>query len=443
MEATAPSSELYDHRLLHEQREVIKDHREETLSWGDSHRARLQEPSTTKANSIDNDAVQELTEYTTPTQEDTGTHRLQRENAPEPSTIKTNSVQELTQCRTAALESVGTHSLQREHASELSTIKADSINNDAIQELTQWRNAAQENTGIHRLQREREPELRLLFQQPDVNTVRINVTAAQEIRLNSGAEPSLLDRVLGVTHSKAELRCSLEANHIKVTMFFVPLKDDMVVFNDTSHMLFLEKMPQGGFDSRSLPPKHYEIIYPGFWRLYDNKTSVEFLLRPCRYQLFLTTEVNKRLAGEDLPPPKRGMLSTGAAATGATGVPPARDQKTIVRRELANADLLNGTGLDEGQALHLVNRLTGQREFSIKFIRRYQKNSKPVDVFKAIWDECSKSRVVAVKQHRITTAGPLGVVAAVENWERELKAHKDLDHVRCPLNLRPIVGRPS
>lgn len=290
----------------------------------------------------------------------------------------------------------------------------------------------QQDAGIYRLQRERQPELRLLFQQPD-DTVRINVTAAQELRVQHGAESSLRDRVLGVTHSRTELRCSLKADRIEVTMFFVPLKDDMVLFNDSGHTLSIERIPSGGFDSRSLPPKQYELVYPGFWRLFDNKTSVEFLLRPCRYRLFLSTEANKRLASEELPPPKRGMLSTGAAVTGATKAPPTRGQKTTIRRELANVDLLNSTGLENSQTLHMVDELTGQMEYSLRFKKRYTKTAAPVEVSQAVWDECSKSRVVAVKRHRINTAEPYSVAATIKSWERELKAHKDLDHVCYPL----------
>ncbi|KAL2282152.1 hypothetical protein FJTKL_11192 [Diaporthe vaccinii] len=299
------------------------------------------------------------------------------------------------------------------------------------QGLTQCHISAQKTAGIHRLQQEQQPELRVLFQQPDDHDVCIKVTSVQtsELRLdNQSMEFGHRDRVVGATHSLLGARCVLEARRIKVTMFFVPWKHDMVLYNETNRTLSLESVPKG-FDVRSLPPKQYELIYPGFWRLYDNETSVEFLFRTCRYHLFQTEDVSKRTASGVLPPPKRGMLSTGAATARATKAPADRGQKTMVQRSLVNVDLLNNIGLAKNQTLTVVNGVTGQMEYSVTLIRRYKMTFTQRDVFKATWGrEGSKPMTVAVKFHKITSAQPYAAAAAIKGWERELKAHKDLDH---------------
>ncbi|KAG6354886.1 hypothetical protein INS49_003967 [Diaporthe citri] len=307
----------------------------------------------------------------------------------------------------------------------------DPTKKEDVQEVTQSHISAQKIAGIHSLQQERLPELRVLFQQPDDHDVCIKVTAAEpsEVWLDDqsmGFGPR--DRVVGATQGILGARCVLEARRIKATMFFVPLKDDMVLYNETNRTLSLESVPKG-FDVRDIPPKEYEFAYPGFWRLYDNETSVEFLLRPCRYRLLLTENFSKRTARELLSPPEREMLSTRAATTRATEAPAARGQKTMVRRCLANVDLLNRTGLAKDQTLNVVNGVTGQREYSITLINRYRKISNQVDVFKAIWArEGSEPMAVAVKVHKITSARPYDAAAAIKGWERELEAHKDLHH---------------
>ncbi|KAH8753291.1 kinase-like domain-containing protein, partial [Diaporthe sp. PMI_573] len=245
------------------------------------------------------------------------------------------------------------------------------------------------------------------------------------------------------TTTTRSLAWSCKARRIKVTMFPIPWKDDILLYNEATSTLFLESVPNG-LDVFEIRPKKFAVVYPGFWQLCDCETTVEFLLRPRRYRLLLKDDATKRTAERPLPPSKRSKHSTGAAVTRAAEIPSslAQDQKTIIRPTAVDVDMLTSIGLGQNQTLNVVDSATGQLEYSIKCIDRYLKKGDYADVFKAVWkDRSSRPAVVAVKLHKIAAAAePYDIAAAARRWKRELEAHRHLEHP-CIANLLAFDSR--
>ncbi|KAI3390277.1 hypothetical protein diail_10668, partial [Diaporthe ilicicola] len=291
---------------------------------------------------------------------------------------------------------------------------------------------------LHQL--ERTPQLRVLFQQPEGDThITLDAEQPVEVRFEAPGEPS----VLGAMHSRAEIGWSCNAGRIKVTMLPIPWKEDVLVKNETNDSLFLKYGPDG-LDAFEITPRQYAVIYPGFWQLRDDKTTLEFLLRPRRYRLLLKDEATKRTAEHPIPSSKRSKKfkpSSRVAVRGATESPLPQDQKTIIRPTVVDVDILVSIGLGEDQTLNMVDSVTGQLEYSIKRIDRYLKRGDYADVFKAVWkDGSSQPAVVAVKLHKITATEPYNIAAVIKRWKREFQAHRNLEHP-CIANLLAFDSR--
>lgn len=310
-------------------------------------------------------------------------------------------------------------------------IKTESLSQDAVPELDRCPDTISQKVGLHQLELEQAPRLRVLFQQSE-GDMHLTLTAeqAEELRVEApGAEHKLLTTVLGATHSRAEISWSCKARRVKAIIFFIPWKDDILILNNSSDSLFLESVPNG-LDMFKVSPRHYAVVYPGFWQLRDHETTIEFLLRPRRYRLLIKDEAKKRPAAQPVLSPKRSKQSIGVTVTGAIEASSAQAQKTIIRPTVVDVDILNKIGLGENQTLNIVDAVTGQIEYSIKCIGRYLKRGSYADVFKAVWDDgSSEPTVVAVKLYKITAAEPPYIASAVNRWKRELQAHRGLKHV--------------
>lgn len=310
----------------------------------------------------------------------------------------------------------------------------ESLNHDAddVPELGPCRDASPEKMGLNQLVLEKAPQLRILFQQPE-HGVQVTLTAEQSEEFEVGApdtEHETKTKVLGAMQSRAGVSCSYEARRIKATIFFIPGKDDVLFRNETDDLLFLKSIPNG-LDIREILPRQYVLVYPGFWQLRDDETTVEFLLRSRRYGLLKTDEAVKRSAGQSALSSKRPKRSVGAAgAASIERVIQNQVQKTMIRSSPVDIDLLHTIGLGKNQTLNVVDSVTGQLEYSIKRIGQYLQRNKNADVVKAIWHEgSSKPTVVAVKMHKIPNTDPHDTAAVIKRWDREFQVHRSLDHV--------------
>ncbi|KAH8757902.1 kinase-like domain-containing protein [Diaporthe sp. PMI_573] len=291
---------------------------------------------------------------------------------------------------------------------------------------------------LHQLVLERAPQLRVLFQQPEGDT-HITLAAEQpaEVHFEAPGEPN----VLGAMQSRADISWSCSARRIKITMFPIPWKEDVLIKNETNNSLFLEYGPDG-LDAFEIRPRQYGVIYPGSWQLRDDKTTLEFLLRPRRYRLLLKDQVTKRATEHPIPSSKRSKPSSGVVLREATESPLLQDRTTTVRPAVVDVDVLVSSGFGENQTLNMVNSATGQLEYSIKCIDRYLKRGDYADVFKAVWtDVSSQPAVVAVKIHKIAVAAEANdIAAAASRWKRELEVHRYLEHPCIP-NLLAFDSR--
>lgn len=284
---------------------------------------------------------------------------------------------------------------------------------------------------LHELAWEWEPQARIVFQQPEGDT-RIILSSEQLVEALPGVPGDA--HLLAVKQSRAEMCWSCHAGRILVTMYPIPGKEEVLVKNETTHPLFLD-WGLDEIDTFMIIPQQYGTIYPGFWQLRDNELTLEFLLRPSRYRLFLQDEASKRTANNLLPPSKRTKHFIRAdevteAAESLSDL--AQEQKSIIRPTGFDVDVLASIGLGKNQALNMVYGPTGRFEYSIKRIDEYLKRGPWVDVFKALWKNgSSQPVVVAVKLHKFSsTAKQEDIVHAAYRWKRELQVHRHLEHVR-------------
>ena len=342
--------------------------------------------------------------------------------------------------RTADTDGAETNAFNESHfhrLQEQGVIKSEPFRQDARGDAPLAR------LGIHQLELEQAPHLRVIFQEYEGDTkVTLTAETTEQIRLPVDAPGTPHANILGAMHSRAEIAWSCKANHIKVTMFPIPCKDDILLYNEAISTLFLESVPNG-LDVFEIRPKNFAVVYPGFWQLCDRETTVQFLLRPRRYRLLLKVDATKRTAEQPLLPSKRSKHSTGAAMIG-HGIAESpstlaqaqdQDQKTLIRPTVVDVNMLTSIGLVQNQTLNMVDGATGQLEYSIQCIDRYLKKGDYANVFKAVWKDGSSQdsppTVVAVKLHKIAAAAePYDIAAAAGRWKRELEAHRHLEHVR-------------
>lgn len=232
-------------------------------------------------------------------------------------------------------------------------------------------------------------------------------------------------------HSRTEIMFTCRARSINVTMSFIPWENDVIITNKTSNPLVVESMPNR-LDTFEIAPRQHAIVYPGSWQLRDHETSINFLLRPRRYLLLLKDEVKKRLAPELTRSTRNAKQLTESHVNATVETPSAQDQKVIVRPTIIDAETLSRVGLRDDQTLNVVDAVTGQLEYSIKYIDHHLRCSRLTKVFKAIWDDQSSNPVVvAIKLHRVETTDPNRIYDAIRRWKQEVQAHKSLKHVEC------------
>lgn len=299
---------------------------------------------------------------------------------------------------------------------------------------------------IHQLAFEQAAHLRLIFKQFEEDP-KVIITAEETEEVSVSVEASGTHKMIGVMHSRTETAWSFEANNINVIMYPIPMEDGIVVHNGSAEQpLRLESVPNG-LDVFEIRRQGSAVIYPGFWRLSDSETTVEFLLRPRRYDLILKQEATntdlatrtarclKRTAEEllELPPMKRvkqsgeTALSTGPAADNVSIS--AATPKTSIRPAMADVGELNSFGLAQNQTLNVVDNATGRLEYSLKMVQYLQRSS-TADVFKAIWkDGSSRPTLVVVKLFKVYAPEPVHIIDAAQSWQYELHAHRHLEHV--------------
>lgn len=261
---------------------------------------------------------------------------------------------------------------------------------------------------LHSLQLDFKPHPRLLVQLHK-GDAPINLTAAQAARYAAPGASS----VLGATHNRAETGWSCTAGDIRIDIIPVPWREPVLIRNLGRSPLFVKHVPDG-IDAFSIPVHQYRYVYPGSWQASDDRSSLQFRLRPRGYHLYLQQEASKRLHDDE------GYI-----------VPQA--QKMVTRPRVIDSDALvnqlDKMGLSDNETLNVMDSDTGRIEYSIKCVNSYMQRNSSSDVFKAVWTEGSaQPAIVAVKFHKITNQ-LADTVAAIRHWKREFQMHKDLHHV--------------
>lgn len=235
--------------------------------------------------------------------------------------------------------------------------------------------------------------------------------------------------LFGVMHSRAEIMFTCSARSINVTISFIPWRDDVLIFNYTSHPLVVESVPNR-LDKFEIAPRQHAVVYPGSWQLRDHETTINFLLRPRRYLVLLKDAAKKRSAPELTPSDRDSKQLTGPDVVETSETSSDPSQKVIIRPTIIDADTLTRLGLRDNQTLNMVDTVTGQLEYSIRYIDHHLRSSSHCKIFKAIWDDkSSEPAIVAVKLHKIETADPSRISGAIGRWKQEVWAHKSLKHV--------------
>jgi hypothetical protein len=237
--------------------------------------------------------------------------------------------------------------------------------------------------------------------------------------------------VLGGVHNHAKTECIVKVDGVKVTILFIPWRDQVLLINLSPRPLRLTKRPDGTM-LRILPARS-TTLEPAYWVLQNSSTSLGLQLRPCSYHLLLEEETKKRAAGE-APSSKAARTSAGHPRRHREGeVPELRPEETgkaVVRRVSADeVGLLASSGVPEGHTLLLVSNATGKTECSLQRLGSWSVKRPHCVIFKAVWRRADRSELVIVKMHE--PDGPNGdsIRGAVRHWKREVKAHRGLQHV--------------
>lgn len=307
-----------------------------------------------------------------------------------------------------------------------------------LQELSQYQDDLQGQLGIEHLNLDCQPRIRLIFLQhggQEPITIPDSVEEWDESIDNAGHQ--LTARVLGAKHSATQLSCDCEFGRLKITICFAPFGDDALLYNKTGQRIFVESVPNDISVFEVLPQK-FATIYPGCWRVRDDKASMQFRLRPRRYRLVLREDTAKRTAGQ-ITSSKR-INHTGAVVSRRAGF--SEGSVTTASRQVGNTGL-GIAGLRQRQTLNMIDEVTGKLEYSIKFIDKFSGSSR-FHVFKAILDDgSSPAQVVAVKMPKLGEEAYLSVANDMLKWQNEVRTHRDLRHVGSPEFKPSPAGQTS
>lgn len=240
-------------------------------------------------------------------------------------------------------------------------------------------------------------------------------------------------KVLGALHGHAEAQCTVEVGSIRVSITFVPWKDDVLLTNNLFRPISITSKSDK-LVVFELQPRKSAVIDPGYWILHNDSTCLQFQLRPCGYHILLQVETNKRAADNTSSPSKKVRVFSkrlsdrgevpdlDLAVTGKLAVQPV---------STVEADSLASSGVPVGHTLAIVDSVTGDVEYAIKRLGSWLMERKHAVIFKANLRKDTESKLVIVKIHKPLEGDTDPTLNAIQRWKREVRAHRGLHHVSC------------
>lgn len=273
--------------------------------------------------------------------------------------------------------------------------------------------------------------------------LRILFTDDRKDLLNPGpqAETKLEQfMVLGAVHSHGDAECNFKIDTVQMAILFVPWKDRVLFVNKSPQVLSLTS-EQDKLIVKVEPTKS-ATIDPGHWAIRkSNSTWLGFLLRPCRYSLLFEVETKKRAANTDSSASKRMRVPTEHlhGRVEDTRLHPEQVGKAVVRSlRTDEIDSVSSRGIPIGHTLTLVDKLSGEVEYSFKRLGEWEMQRPSGVIFKAIYRKVSDSKLVIVKIHKAMNERD-ATWKAIHRWKAEIRIHRVLQHVcKTPSDL-PII----
>ncbi|KUI73344.1 Calcium/calmodulin-dependent protein kinase [Cytospora mali] len=251
--------------------------------------------------------------------------------------------------------------------------------------------------------------------------------------------------ILGVDQQRQNWMCPLLVGAISCELIYDPDSDDVIVGNTGSLPLSVQPLP--GTDTGPLMIDVGELgsITPALWEFVSGQDTVEVEVLPRQYLLHVEqnrapaiTASKRSLSQEDASQKKKargidGPLASTAATQTEAGPEPepenlGQPQSVVVRDD--NGSVTAAFQLQPGQRLCMVDKRTGNTEYSVRRLSQWGHSTPSSDMFRAILKGSSqKGEVVVVKIVKSTLSDRQ---AAVENggreWWKECYINQRLNH---------------
>ncbi|KUI65139.1 Serine/threonine-protein kinase pakH [Cytospora mali] len=202
--------------------------------------------------------------------------------------------------------------------------------------------------------------------------------------------------VLGAVHSHGDAECNFKVDAIQMAILFVPWKDQVLFINNSLQVLRLTSEQDKLV--LKLEPRKSATIDPGHWAIRKNDgTWLRFLLRPSRYVLLFEIETRKRAANTACSASKRMRVPTEQlhGRVEDTRLHSEQVGKAVVRSlRIDEIDSVSSCGIPIGHTLTLVDKLSGEVEYSFKRLGDWEVQRSSGVVFKAIYHKASSSKLV-------------------------------------------------
>ncbi|KAK7746518.1 hypothetical protein SLS53_002477 [Cytospora paraplurivora] len=265
------------------------------------------------------------------------------------------------------------------------------------------------------------PRLRILF--TDDRKDLLNPEPQAETKLEQFM-------VLGAVHSHGDAECNFKVDTVQMAILFVPWKDQVLFINNSLQVLSLTSEQDKLV--LKLEPRKSATIDPGHWAIRKNNgTWLRFLLRPSRYVLLFEVETKKRAANTVRSASKRMRVPTEHlhGRVEDTRLHSEQVGKAVVRSlRTDEIDSVSSCGIPIGHTLTLVDKLSGEVEYSFKRLGDWEVQRSSGVVFKAIYRKASDSKLVIVKIHKATNERD-STWKAIHRWKAEIRIHRVLQHV--------------
>lgn len=278
----------------------------------------------------------------------------------------------------------------------------------------------------------RDTRARLVFKHAEGNSVFEDLPAAmQAMTVSPNAYTAVADerpeiQVVTTAQNRREASCSLRIRSISCELYYVPLSDNIVLYNTGFLPLFLEDL-SGGLKTREVQPRRTVEVEPASWRLSDTTSTVDLQVRRRQVAVHAEgiTRSSKRTAEKVQSPAKKVKGQTKHWSGSEQGDPGASSQGRIVRLpEARDKSVWPGVNIKEHQSVHVVDTVTGIPEYSLERIDGWHHKTKLSHTFKALLHDNNIAQAVVVKI--ILSSSP---TSAAMSWQREFHVHRNLQHV--------------